>query len=70
MQNNLWFIQRQLIDGIGTLKALENISTFYERPIEQIIISQCGEYIFGDEIKMETESKIFLVSIIVKLINL
>lgn len=43
---------------------LEDISTYYEHPIKEIVISQCGEYIFGDEIKMETESKIFLVNII------
>ncbi|OAD54185.1 Peptidyl-prolyl cis-trans isomerase-like 6, partial [Eufriesea mexicana] len=49
----------QLVDGARTLKILENISTYYEHPIKQVIISRCGEYIFGDEIKMETESKIF-----------
>lgn len=43
---------------------LEDISTYYEHPIKEIVISQCGEYIFGDEIKMETESKIFLVNMI------
>ncbi|XP_076665623.1 uncharacterized protein LOC143367551 isoform X2 [Andrena cerasifolii] len=50
----------QLVDGAGTLKKLENISTYYEQPTKQIVISHCGEYIFGDEIKLETESKIFL----------
>ncbi|CAL7944607.1 unnamed protein product [Xylocopa violacea] len=50
----------QLIDGARTLKTLEDISTYYESPTKQIKISQCGEYIFGDEVKMETESKIFL----------
>ncbi|XP_076231481.1 uncharacterized protein LOC143177458 [Calliopsis andreniformis] len=50
----------QLVDGARTLNKLENITTSYEHPTKQIVISHCGEYIFGDESKMETESKIFL----------
>nr|XP_033329097.1 probable inactive peptidyl-prolyl cis-trans isomerase-like 6 [Megalopta genalis] len=50
----------QLVDGAKTLETLEKISTYYERPSKEIIISDCGEYIFVDEPKMETESKIFL----------
>ncbi|XP_031840177.2 putative inactive peptidyl-prolyl cis-trans isomerase-like 6 [Nomia melanderi] len=50
----------QLVDGAKTLETLENISTYYERPSKEIIISDCGEYLFGDEPKMEIESKIFL----------
>ncbi|KAK9309709.1 hypothetical protein QLX08_000706 [Tetragonisca angustula] len=58
--NHFYVAFGQLIDGAKTLKMLEDISTYYEHPIKEIVISQCGEYIFGDEIKMETESKIFL----------
>ncbi|XP_076647026.1 putative inactive peptidyl-prolyl cis-trans isomerase-like 6 isoform X2 [Halictus rubicundus] len=50
----------QLVDGVKTLETLEKIPTFYERPSKDIIISDCGEYIFVDEPKMEAESKIFL----------
>ncbi|KZC10169.1 Peptidyl-prolyl cis-trans isomerase-like 6 [Dufourea novaeangliae] len=50
----------QLVDGIKTLNTLESITTYYEHPTKQIVISDCGEYLFIDEPKMETESKVFL----------
>ncbi|XP_053982314.1 probable inactive peptidyl-prolyl cis-trans isomerase-like 6 [Hylaeus volcanicus] len=50
----------QLVDGARALKTLENMSTYYEQPIKQIVISYCGEYVFLDEPKLETESKVFL----------
>ncbi|CAK9810361.1 Probable inactive peptidyl-prolyl cis-trans isomerase-like 6 [Anthophora quadrimaculata] len=58
--NHFYVAFGQLIDGVRALKKLENMSTYYEQPVKEIIVSQCGEYVFGDEIKMETESKIFL----------
>ncbi|XP_076298176.1 putative inactive peptidyl-prolyl cis-trans isomerase-like 6 isoform X2 [Lasioglossum baleicum] len=50
----------QLVDGIKTLENLEKISTYFERPSKDVVISDCGEYIFVDEPRLETESRIFL----------
>ncbi|XP_076633660.1 putative inactive peptidyl-prolyl cis-trans isomerase-like 6 [Colletes latitarsis] len=48
----------QLVDGAETLKILENMPTYYEHPIKQIVISYCGDYLFVDEPILETESKV------------
>nr|XP_012146716.1 PREDICTED: uncharacterized protein LOC100881397 isoform X1 [Megachile rotundata] len=58
--NHYYVAFGQLIDGARTLKLLENISTYYEHPTKQILVSQCGEYCLRDELKMETESQVFL----------
>ncbi|XP_015186630.1 PREDICTED: peptidyl-prolyl cis-trans isomerase-like 6 [Polistes dominula] len=50
----------QLVDGIQTLQKIEDIPTYYESPIKEVIVSQCGEYIFDHKPKMEPETDIFL----------
>ncbi|XP_034195412.1 putative inactive peptidyl-prolyl cis-trans isomerase-like 6 isoform X2 [Osmia lignaria lignaria] len=58
--NHYYVAFGQLIDGARTLKILESISTYYEHPIKQILILQCGEYCLEEEPKMEAESQVFL----------
>ncbi|XP_050495174.1 uncharacterized protein LOC126876353 isoform X2 [Bombus huntii] len=58
--NHFYVAFGQLIDGAKTLKILEDISTYYEHPLKKIVISQCGEYSFNNELKLEAESRIFL----------
>ncbi|KAK0181497.1 hypothetical protein PV327_003776 [Microctonus hyperodae] len=43
----------QLVDGMKTLKKIEETPTYYEAPMEKIVISQCGEYNFSKEPQLE-----------------
>lgn len=50
------------MDGVKTLKNIEEIPTYYEAPMEKIVISQCGEYNFSKEPQLEINQDIILVN--------
>ncbi|KAK0178141.1 hypothetical protein PV328_002118 [Microctonus aethiopoides] len=50
----------QLVDGVKTLKKIEEIPTYYEAPMEKIIISQCRDYNFSKELQLEINQDVTL----------
>lgn len=41
-QEDLWFSSRQVIEGTDTLEKIEKVSTYNERPTQDIRITDCG----------------------------
>lgn len=52
---------RQLVDGVETLRKIEQVPTSYEKPLRRIVIARCGEYFFGEEPEIEAGPDAFVV---------
>ncbi|XP_046744017.1 probable inactive peptidyl-prolyl cis-trans isomerase-like 6 [Diprion similis] len=50
----------QLVDGVETLKKIEQVPTLFEKPLRRIVISRCGQYFFGEEPDMEAGPDAFV----------
>ncbi|XP_043278167.1 probable inactive peptidyl-prolyl cis-trans isomerase-like 6 [Venturia canescens] len=55
--NSYYVAFGQLIDGAQTLSKIENLPTFYEAPMVETVISECGEYSFDGEKETAEELK-------------
>lgn len=49
------------MDGVKTLKLIEEIPTVREKPLKNIKILHCGEYSFKEEPRISEDEDAFLV---------